>query len=444
MLDKTVTIEDLIASEEYDYQLLEALTQGDIWILDDLTDGQKNDRHFMLPILYSVKNDLDTYEVYRYCGEDIQSDEELTLEVIKEEPHWIEGTPLSRNPRFIKDNLAMQPELIQYVSPEVKVEVIENNISAERVSVMNYGINNTFSQEILEIVNTLRDTPELTKDSAYMENAIIMEASLLNFASQELKNNSEFMLKVATNNPKVIEHVVKDVTNFSLESVSVVRKVSKDFTTDEGLAIIEEKAQTSEDIRYKKVQEKVDDIGKEHPLTIKFLTAMLAQNDTLDPAKVKDILNYSILTMEKLKKEREKTGQLEVTRDNLSQLITPLILKKLMKKIENQGVELDSDLTARIEEYIAFYNEYKAEYDKTKPKVHSRKSQAEIEEGEVAKEADSSSEVDAAHLITPAAIIDATIEAGTTTTEINEVVRDAKVRQQHMQPNDRISEEHNK
>ena len=204
MLDKTVTIEDLIASEEYDYQLLEALTQGDIWILDDLTDGQKNDRHFMLPILYSVKNDLDTYEVYRYCGEDIQSDEELTLEVIKEEPHWIEGTPLSRNPRFIKDNLAMQPELIQYVSPEVKVEVIENNISAERVSVMNYGINNTFSQEILEIVNTLRDTPELTKDSAYMENAIIMEASLLNFASQELKNNSEFMLKVATNNPKVI------------------------------------------------------------------------------------------------------------------------------------------------------------------------------------------------------------------------------------------------
>lgn len=437
MADKTSTIESLIASKKYDYKLLESLTQGDIWVLNDLTDGEKNDGDFMLPLLYAVKNDLDTYEVYKYCGENIQSDKNLTIEIIKNEPKLFEGTPLSKDAKFIIDNLSGYPEIIQYVSPEVKKEVTENAISAAKNPINNIGMNAKFPPEILQIVDALNNTPELAGDSEYMENAITKEASLLNFASQELKNNSDFMRKVSKNNPKVIGQVVKDISKFSLESVSAVRDVSKEFTIEDSLAVIEEKAQTSEDIRYQKVLNKVENIGKEHPLTIKFLTAMLAQNDTLEPEKVEDVLNYSILTMEKFKQEGEKDGKLEVNKDNLSQLITPIVLKKLMKKQQEQGIELDTELAARIDEYMNFYKEYSAQYAamrREEREKNEQNSKAQKEESHSVPSKDNQNDVEKA--ISPQEVVDATIEGGVALSEINEVAGQAKliINQQTKEP----------
>ena len=111
-------LDDLIGF--YDEKLLKDLREGKYDELALLSSDDRNNGKIMEPLLYAVKNEKNTYKVYKYYGESLQRDiltenRELAVNIVKEEPELIEGTPISRNPQFILEYVQSNPEIIRYI-----------------------------------------------------------------------------------------------------------------------------------------------------------------------------------------------------------------------------------------------------------------------------------------------------------------------------------------
>ena len=147
--------------------------------------------------------------------------------------------------------------------------------------------------------------------------------------------------------------------------------------------IINEMAEKGEDQRYAKVRDKVengrDKDGKYDIRTMRWTTAMAAQKDDVDLNLVNRVLNYSILTMERIKRDVTETDQMKINIDNMQQLITPLIINKLIDKAKSQGFELDIGMQDRLDAYKEFYEEYNKLFKEEESK--KRITTEEIREG---------------------------------------------------------------
>ena len=120
VMSNNVTLEELKSDERYSSELIDALMEGNVSVLAKVPMTQRSDRAFMVPLLYAVKNRTGTYEVFRYCGEKIQSDPTVAIDVLRADPSLIEGTPLCNDPVFIKNTIGSCPEIAQYISYELK------------------------------------------------------------------------------------------------------------------------------------------------------------------------------------------------------------------------------------------------------------------------------------------------------------------------------------
>ena len=367
--NRTVKIKDIIESGMYDPELINALTSGRFNYLADLPVELRGNIDYMEPLLYAVRNELGTYNVYQYYTESLQDNEKLASEIIVEEPDLIAGTPVSKNEEFILNNVKTNPKILQYMSPELKS-------SGEMLEKLNSIDSREVTKEIArscDIKVAIECNASLSDDKDFMAVAIERDLQSLEYASDNLKNDYEFLKTQSSKQEKVIDYVVDNMNDFGLEGIKGVRESSKDFTVDDCLGIINEMAENSDDERYKKVKQKVMERGIEDVHTVRWVTAMVAQDDNISPESVNKILNYSMLTMEKTRKSLTKSGEMEINQDNMQELITPLILNRLKGKLQAQNIDIDKNLQKKLDEYTKFYDEYHEKFKEQKMKNRKEK-----------------------------------------------------------------------
>ena len=367
--NRTVKIKDIIESGMYDPELINALTSDRFNYLADLPVELRGNIDYMEPLLYAVRNELGTYKVYQYYTESLQDNEKLASEIIVEEPDLIAGTPVSKNEEFILNNVKTNPKILQYMSPELKS-------SGEMLEKLNSIDSREVTKEIArscDIKVAIECNASLSDDKDFMAVAIERDLQSLEYASDNLKNDYEFLKTQSSKQEKVIDYVVDNMNDFGLEGIKGVRESSKDFTVDDCLGIINEMAENSDDERYKKVKQKVMERGIEDVHTVRWVTAMVAQDDNISPESVNKILNYSMLTMEKTRKSLTKSGEMEINQGNMQELITPLILNRLKGKLQAQNIDIDKNLQKKLDEYTKFYDEYHEKFKEQKMKNRKEK-----------------------------------------------------------------------
>lgn len=357
--NKNVRIEDLVESGMYEPILLQELTSGKFNYLADLPMDLRGNIDYMEPLLYAIRNYLGTYKVYRYYSESLQDNEKLAAEIVINEPDLIEDTPVSKNEQFIIENVQKNPKILKYMSSELKS-------SAEMLGKLNNINDAEVTKEIArncDIKLAIKSRPELSGNKDFMESAIERDVKALEFASENLRNDYNFLKAQSANQEKVVDYVVDNLNNFGIEGIKGVRESSREFTVEDCLDIINERAINSNDERYKKVREKVKERGIDDVHTIRWVTAMVAQDDNISPESVKKILNYSMLTMEKTRKNLTKSGEMEVSVGNIQELITPLILNRLKGKLQAQGIDIDESLQQKLDNYTEFYEKYHEKFN---------------------------------------------------------------------------------
>lgn len=367
--NRVVTIKDLEESGIYEQALLQDLNNGDFRRLSDLPIEIRADIDYMEPILFAVKNELNTFRVYKYYAENLQDNVKLAAEIVATEPNLIEGTPISRNKQFIIDNIEVNPQIIKYMSSSLKSDT---NLIQELSNINNPEIRQEIAKNC-EIALAIASNPELSNDKEFMSTAIDKDVKLLEYASDELRNDKEFLKEKSSQNEKVIDFVVDNIQKFGLEGIKGVRESSRDFTIKDCITLIDEMAENSEDERYAKVKAKIQERGLDDVHTVRWVTAMAAQRDDINPELVKKVLNYSMLTMEKTKQDLTETGEMQINLDNMQELITPLILNRLKEKLQLQGINIEDELQQKLDNYQEFYDKYHAQFKEQKKQANKAK-----------------------------------------------------------------------
>lgn len=268
---ENLKISDLKKSKLYNIKMLEQLEAGDFTGLKQLSADDRNNRQFMEPLLYAVKNELNTYKVYKYYGENLQGDilrdnKELAVDIVIKEPELIEGTPISRNPQFILEHVQSNPEIIRYMDQHLKT----NDIF---INELNNKKNSLITAEVIRIglVADILSNPELSNNKEFMSNAIKENGSLIEFASDELKNDYKFMRENCTNNNEVIDYVSKHTQEFGKDGLSATKDALVEVSSDKAISGFEEEN--------KKIKEKIETNTEQDEIT---LEELLKKNKQLE------------------------------------------------------------------------------------------------------------------------------------------------------------------
>lgn len=163
------------------------------------------------------------------------------------------------------------------------------------------------------------------------------------------------MKKLFEENEEILDFTTKNFKDIETKAIIAITNTVADISTKENIESIEEEAKKSDDKRYQKVLNKIQEAGDNNENNLRWTTAMVAQKDKVDPKVAEKMLKYSILLMEE--NQRQDDGTLsEVNVENRKKMISPIILKRLYEKA---GVSLEaSEVSEQFDEYIKFYDEY--------------------------------------------------------------------------------------
>lgn len=351
--NRLVNFEDLdkVINEDgkrvYSPRLIQGIKNGDYNLLNEISPSDRSDREFMEPLLYAVKNEKNTYIVYKHYGEDLQEDLGLLIEVIIDEPEIIQNTPISYNREYILDVAEINPRVILYMSDTLKndTEFIEELKDLKDKSV--------------DAHVALVENPKLTSNPEFMKEAIKQDANLLKNVDPSLKNDYKFMKEVTQINYEAVGQVIKNREAFGLEGIKGAKETTRELTEKEYMEIIDDMTEHSEDDRYARVKEKVAEKGINNPMAIKWITAMAAQNkDNVSTENFQKVFDYSILAMTKIQKDLTKDGNIRVTKENAAELIGPQILNKLREAAAEKGLEISEEQEQLFKEYEEFHKMY--------------------------------------------------------------------------------------
>ena len=208
----------------------------------------------------------------------------------------------------------------------------------------------------------IESQPDLRGDPEFMSDAIQNDSSFLNLAAQELKDSFDFMREQSKKNERVIDIVVNKAEEFNLDAIKAVRESSRELTIEDCMTLVDQYIETHDDPRYQKVKDKIQERGMEDPRTMKWITAMVAQMDDVSPDLMKKIVDYSMLTMEKTRRDLDQDGKMVMNMDVAQAMITPLMLRKLMTRAEEKGVALDENMHQAVDSYIEFYEDFRPQF----------------------------------------------------------------------------------
>lgn len=339
----------------YKKTLLDEIELGNYKVLKETLNGiERNNKDFMEPLLYAVRNERNTYKIYKYYGKDLQENIELARDIVKEEPELIEDTTLSNNKQVVLELAEINPKVVKHMSQALKEDsvFIEDLCKTKNKEVI---INVTKECDISQVIS---NNPDLLSNKEFMVGVVIADVNYIEKVDKSLKNNYEFIRETTKENYEIVEYVVKNNVDFGLEAITAAKDTTKEITVNDYMQVIEELSECSDDSRYRKVKDKVIEKGQDDLRTLKWITAMVAQSDKVSPEMLKKVLDYSVLEMSKIKKDLTEEKKEKVSIENAYKLITPKILNRLKEKAKEQGLEIDGELEARIEEYKEFYENY--------------------------------------------------------------------------------------
>lgn len=228
---KSLTIKDLEESGQYTQELLKALQEGKYQEIYRLSISDRSNQDFMEPLLYAVKNDKGTYAIYAYYSETLQDNIVLATEIIKTQPELLEGTPVSRNREFVVENIKENPEIAKYINPSLKndTKVIEEI----------YKTGNELAiQAILpneQLIIAITQTPELSCDKAFMLEKIGEFGEAIQFASEQLKNDYDFLKEAYRANIDAIDYTAEHAQEFGEKGLLAAKEVAIETTSDNAI-----------------------------------------------------------------------------------------------------------------------------------------------------------------------------------------------------------------
>ncbi len=379
-----ITLESLRGSK-YPDELIDELKSGNLAYLLRYST-KMNSVDFMRDLIYAVKEEHGTYDVFLYySGPAVQQNEKIATEIFREAPELIQRTVLSGDREFIKKNLADCPGIVAYIDEDLKndqkfrAEVAKAGITIEP------GITQEIVQDIVKsnaIIEMLTEDSSLSSDPNFMLDAIKEDAEFLNNAASDLRENPNFMRIASAKNEDVIDMVVQQIEDFNFDAIQAVRESSRELTLDDCFSLIDQFMEMQEErektrdpdapkteeeldleklkAQLEKTKGKIQEKGLEDPHTMKWITAVVARMDDVSPELMKKILDYSMLTMEKTKKDIGEDGEMHVDIGVATALIKPEILEEIVKKVKAAGHEVDSSL----EERLASYKEFSVDFQK--------------------------------------------------------------------------------
>lgn len=213
MGNKSINFEGLeqinLENEEliYPKTLIEELKRGKFKCLNEINPVDRTNREFMEPLLYAVRNEKNTYIVYKFCGENIQEDLGLLIEVVLDDPSIIEDTPVSGNKELMLNIVEIKPSVIPYIADSL---MTEPGFKEELQDLQYKGV---------DIGLKIRENIDLRNNVEFMKEAINEDAHFFQFASEELKNSYEFVREVSKENSEVIDYVVEHTEEFGKEAL---------------------------------------------------------------------------------------------------------------------------------------------------------------------------------------------------------------------------------
>lgn len=368
---KNLKIDDLLQSNLYPYYLLENLMHRNFSDLNLLPVNLKSDINYMEPILYAVRNELGTFEVYKYYAENLQEDTLLGAEIIKVEPHLIENTPLSENSDFILQNIEASPQVIRYMSPTLKVDsnVIGQICSTNNKSVLKEVALSCDSKVVAQAIPEWRNNKEFVYALA-LENP----QSALVFAGNSLKNDSQFLKDLASQNDEVVDVIVANSKEYNTKCISEIQQVAKNSSMLQCMNTCKNLSEKTGDKRYSSVEKYIEAHGSNDSKSFLAATAMSAQKEDLDPDSIKKIFNYSLLTMEKITREMSASEDYVPTKEHLLELVSAINIRKLRGTLEKQGIPLSPEMQQQLDNYEIFQRNYVEKYKEYKNKSRKESS----------------------------------------------------------------------
>ena len=251
--NRKVQFSDLEASGRYSIEVMDAIKDIDtLYKLKNLLDEEtKKEKDFMEPLMYAVKNEKGTYAIYEYYDEILQNDEELAIEIIKEEPNLIENTPLSEQKEFILKVAEINPKVISHMSQDLK---IDSQFTGELCNLENKEVTQYAAIEC-KMPDTVLENPELAANETFMKQAVLENVNSLEHASDELKNDYNFMKEISKSE-EVIDYVVEHTEQFGKEALTAAKETLVEVSSEKAKSGFEEES--------KKIQEQIAEKQEEN------------------------------------------------------------------------------------------------------------------------------------------------------------------------------------
>lgn len=353
---KDISIEDLSKTKIYSQKVIEAVQRQDYLSLKNLLSYEdRENKDVMMPILYAVKNKFNTYLVFKILGRNLQSNTSLAFEVIRKEPELIKFTPLCEDKDFILDSASINPEVLKYMSPELEKDdnfVIslykKNNEEITRYLSQNHSIETLIMQD-----------KSLLNDKVFMQVAIISNAEILKYVSDDLKNNKLFIEVACRNNYDVIEYIVNNTKEFEKEGLEVAKDVLIDISATSAIkdfsdeskkikGLIENKSNNLDEVSNKDSVNFEDLLKRDKQLQRHIKLFERIQNGEVDSVRAARLINSvcknispeykkKILSILKLdeeilrKEEKSKEGFREVKLEEIKDATSGLRLSQVEK-----------------------------------------------------------------------------------------------------------------
>lgn len=338
--NRKVMFDDLEESGRYSSEIITEIKLGNYRGLKNLLsiEDRKN-KSFMEPLLYAVKNEKATYVIYEYYDESLQYDIALATEIVKVEPELIEGTPLSEQRDFILIAAEINPRVIQHMSQELKVDTA---FTEELCKLQNSTITEYAASEC-KMPDAILQNAELSGDKVFMMQAILHDASSIEYLNDDLKNDYEFM-KEAAKNKEVAAYVVEHTEQFDEQGLTATKDAVFETATDEAISGFEkESKKVKEEIANLKEEEQRDQLKqvlmKDKQLERHANFFKRIQNGELDPIRAAKLLDKICQNMD------------DAARTQLKQYLKldEAILQKQQEEQEKKHIE-PKDIEAVVED----------------------------------------------------------------------------------------------
>lgn len=305
----------------------------------------------------------------------IQTNKEVLLELLRFHPEQFKSNSLfdafKSDPEFMLEAIQIDPTFIEYVSRELLFDEDFKNdvahVSKEAVERLEE------EQKRVEIIDNAFKAGELAVVTA----VVAENVAVISFFTDEMKNNYELMGIVSKENEEVQEYVALNKEDFGYEGIKAVKDNIEVEAKDTGIKQIEAKIDT-EDKRFAKVYDKIQEVGKEDPKVMRYMSAMLMQETEVDTKEAKKIIEYAILQMEVVEREKDENGKFKTSLETTMKLLPTKLLDKV---VEKSGIlEQLPEMKEKIEEYKVRSEQYSEQFKAKKIEDREkRKNSLEVE-----------------------------------------------------------------